>query len=261
MNKFFEEKRIIGMIHLKNIASQELNQERIEEIYKFAKKDLNALENGGADAALIENFFDNPYSLELNVEQVIAFVSIFSRLKAISKIPLGVNLQQTNGKEEIVIANLCGGTFMRSESFVETRVGPSGIMEPQASKLIRYKNDFAPHVQIYADIDVKHSHGLISKDLTETFNEAVENEADAIIITAESTGKNPDIKEIKLLKDNTETRVPVIIGSGVNKDNISSYFEIAAGVIVGSSIKEKEIFTNIDERKVQELVNAKEQSK
>src|SRR5699024_2958703 len=115
----FQNKKIIGMIHLDNIVDLNNGTDYIDGVYNSAKEDLISLQKGGVDAAIVENFFDQPYSTILTLEQIIAYTSIFSRLRSIAEIPLGVNLQQTNNTEEMAVASIIGGDFIRSETFVE----------------------------------------------------------------------------------------------------------------------------------------------
>lgn len=257
MENFFSKKRIIGMVHLKNISNSLISFASLDKIYESAKRDLEALEEGGADAAIIENFFDSPYTTQLTLDTVVAYTNIFSRLKSIAKIPLGVNLQQTNNIEEIIIANICGGSFIRSEAFVETRVSASGILLPQASSLVGYKRSTKSQVSIFADINVKHSKSLVNQSMEDSIEEAINARADAIIITGTSTGKSPKVTDLERIKDIAKN-TPIIVGSGVNEENISSFFKYANGIIVGSSIKEDGLDTPISAIKVSRLVQRKE---
>lgn len=247
-------KMIIGMVHLKNISYNINDDFELEKVLTTAKRDLISLQEGGVDAAIVENFFDIPYSNEISLEQVINFTSIFTRLKEISSIPLGVNLQQTSGNEEMQIAQLCGGEFIRSEAFVETRLGSFGILTPQANSLIKYKKERNSKVVIFADINVKHTIGLVNQPIESSILDAKMAGANALILTGFATGKSPTVEDVRRFKEIAE-EIPVLVGSGVSKNNISELMKHCEGIIVGSSLKENgEVSNEIDVNKVKEIV-------
>jgi len=248
-----DKKLFIGMIHLDDISFDNGDNLKLEKIYDDAVRDLKSLEKGGADAALVENFFDLPYSTTLDIEQIIRFAFIFTKLKQISEIPLGVNLQQTDGNEEVKIAHICGGDFIRSEAFVETRIGSFGTLEPQAKKIMKYKKERKSNVSVLADINVKHSSGIVNQPIDEIMEEANNAGADALILTGTKTGRNPDVKEVKRFNELAED-TPILVGSGINEQNIKNILKYSNGVIVGSSIKKNGDISNaVDVKRVKKL--------
>lgn len=248
-----ESKQLIGMIHLKALSLAPLNEDSIEEIYQFALEDLENLQKGGATSAIVENFFDTPYSMDLSIETVVSFTSIFTRLNEVSKIPLGINLQLTNGAEEIIIATLCNADFIRVESFVEERYTPYGKSEALSSKIMRKAKQLNSNVKIYSDINVKHSYPVCNQSIEESIKAAIEAGASAIILTGIETGKSPTLIDAKKFKSICKD-IPLIVGSGVNKSNISDFLCICEGVIVGTSIKKDDDITkHIDVNRVIDL--------
>ena len=55
---------------------------------------------------------------------------------------------------------------------------------------------------------------------------------DGVIVTSQFTGLNPDKND--LIKAKSATKLPVLIGSGMNVNNITDYLPLADGFIVGS---------------------------
>ncbi|MGX7100095.1 BtpA/SgcQ family protein [Globicatella sanguinis] len=247
-------KQLIGMIHLKALPTAPDNTLDMEQIFEFAKNDLSALEEGGANAAIVENFFDIPYSTSPNFEIYIAMTNIFTRLKQISKIPLGINIHSCVNDEELVIASLCGAEFIRSESFVESRHSMSGILYPMASKLLRKKKQLDSKTKIYGDVNVKETFPFSPQSLNEAISDAIKGKTDAIIITGFETGNPPNKEQIKAVKEHAGN-IPIIIGSGVNRKNIEELIEYADAVIVGSSIKkDNKIENEVCKDRVKELM-------
>lgn len=249
-------KLVIGMVHLKALPTAPLSEYNLDDIFRYAKEDLNALEQGGATHAIVENFFDIPYSTDVNTETIVAYTSIFTRLKEISKIPLGVNIHSTSSDLEMIIASLCGAEFIRAESFVEARHTAGGFLTPMAAKLTRTRTRLNSNVQIFADINVKESYAFSPQSFEEAINDALKSFADAIILTGLETGNAPSASDAKLFKQLTKDKL-LLVGSGVNKDNISDLLKYADGVIVGSSIKKNKIIEDIvDQEKVKELIES-----
>ncbi|MBD3949604.1 BtpA/SgcQ family protein [Tuanshanicoccus lijuaniae] len=247
-------KKLIGMIHLKALPSAPDNKLSLEEIFEYAKRDLEALENAGAFAAIVENYFDIPYSTSPDLETYISMCNIFTRLKEISTISLGLNIHSCNNDEEMIIASLCGAEFIRAESFVEARHSMGGILHPMAPVLLRKKKILQSNTKIYADVNVKETYSFSPQSLEDAILDSIKGKADAIIITGFETGKAPNINEIKKVKELVGT-TPLVIGSGVNEKNIAELMKYADQVIVGSSIKQdNDITKEINETKVRQLV-------
>lgn len=248
-------KHLIGMIHLKALPTAPQHDCNLEEIYKYALNDLKALEAGGATHAIVENFFDAPYIIDPDLDVLIAYTNIFTKLKEEANIPLGVNIHTCNSEQEMVIASLCDAEFIRAESFVEARHSSSGILMPTASKIMRAKKRLASNVKVYADVNVKESFQFSPQTIFEAINDALKAGADAIILTGFETGKSPKAEDAKKIKEYIPN-IPLYIGSGVNDKNISDHIKYADGVIVGSSFKKENIITNdIDSTLVKNMKN------
>ena len=233
----------IGMVHLKPLPGSPNYSLSIEEIYEAAKYDLLQLIEGNANAAIVENMFDSPYTNKINLETFTAYTHIFTRLKEISSIPLGVNIHSCDKDQEMVIATICGADFIRAESFVESRYTSFGIMNANAHLLMRTKRYLNSNVKVFADINAKHSFPISSIPLEVAIKDAINAKADGIILTGLETGNPPTIEDAKMFKQICKN-TPLIIGSGINQDNIDDFLKVVDGVIVGSSIKENGIVEN-----------------
>lgn len=246
-------KSLIGMVHLKALPTSPNSKYNIDEIYDYALKDLRALEEGGATHAIVENFFDSPYMIDPNLEIIVAYTNLFSRLKEKAKIPLGVNIHSCNQEQEMIVASLCGADFIRAESFVEARHSASGILMPNAPHIMRAKNKLNSKVKVLADVNVKESFPFSPQSIYEAINDAVKFGADAIVLTGFETGKSPEPQDAKDIK-NFAPHIPLLVGSGVNSENISELIKFSDGVIVGSSFKkDQDINNEIDVNLVKQM--------
>jgi len=112
-------------------------------------------------------------------------------------------------------------------------------------------------VKIFADISVKHAIPLVRIPIEREAREtAYRGKADGLIVTSEETGSPPHLETVKTVK-NAVPDVPIIVGSGINSNNVQELLKVADGAIVGSSLKQN-IAGPIDTNKVRTLVDAVE---
>lgn len=248
-------KMFIGMVHLKALPTAPDNQLSVDEIVSLALQDLKSLEEGGATHVIVENFFDIPYSNSPNFETLISYTTIFTRIKEQANIPIGVNIHSCSNTEEITIATLCGADFIRAESFVEKRHSMGGILNPMAASTMRKRKELNSSVKIFADINVKETYPYSPQTIEEAINDVIKAKANALILTGLETGNAPSAEDAKKIKK-LVTDIPLLIGSGVNENNISGLLEYSDGVIVGSSLKQdKKLDNPIDLAKVKLLAS------
>lgn len=248
------QKRLIGMIHLKALPTAPKNELSVEQIIDYALKDLESLQKAGVKEAIVENMFDIPYTTSPNLEVLAAYTHIFTVLKMNSNIKLGVNIHSTSSVEEMIIATMCGADFIRAETFVEARMTDTGLLNPMAADLMRKKKELNSNVKIYADVNVKHSYPIINQNIEDVINSAIDAGANAIILTGLSTGKAPTVEDAKKFKKIVGD-IPLLIGSGVNVDNIEGLLAYADGAIVGSSIKKNGVVSNpVCEQRTRKLI-------
>lgn len=219
-------------------------QGSINEIYERSLTEAVILEQAGMDGVIVENFGDEPFLIEeLDLLNYSLFTSILRDIRHEIKIPLGVNIQFNAWKAELTIAHVCQADFIRVEVFVDTVVSPFGLVLPCAAKLLRYRAEIGSTVQILADVQTKYTKNLVSQSIWQSATDAKNANADGVIVTGSATGQSTSLDQIKEAKKAVD--IPVFIGSGANIHNIRAALEIADGVIVGSSLKEMGIVTNM----------------
>ncbi len=250
--KDFEKNRkmIIGVVHLKPLPGEPLNTLSLDEILECALKDSKALEDGGVDAIIVENFGDKPFLKNVEPHTVAFMTYIANEIKKEISIPIGINVLRNDAKSALAIATAVKADFIRVNVHVGVYISPEGILEGKAHETLRYKKILNSNVKIFADVHVKHAYplGFSIEDISiETVERGL---ADAIIITGKRTGIETPINDIKKVKD--YVNVPVFAGSGVNIDNVRKILEIADGVIVGTFFKNEK--GEIDVNKVRALV-------
>jgi len=128
--------------------------------------------------------------------------------------------------------------FIRAEGFVFGHMADEGMFNSDAGTLLRYRKQIgAEHIKIFTDIKKKHSAHNITSDVSieETAKAAEFFLADGVIITGTATGKTAEKEELSAV--GKTINIPVFIGSGIDITNLAEYLPLAAGFIVGSSLK------------------------
>lgn len=245
------------MVHLLPLPGAPNYGGSIWQIEDAAFADLQALEQGCADAYIIENYGDIPYASTCNDEAFAVMSCITARLSAVSKLPFGVNIQANCTQLEWALAYASGAAFIRIEAFVENRIGSFGVAYAAAPSLLRQKALFPADTLIFADIHTKHTFAMTPEQTTALcIAEAVQADAAALIATGPSTGCNPSLEEVRQTKA-LAGNLPVLLGSGITVENAAYFFAIADVAIVGSSIKfDGDVRRGVDKQRVLALAQS-----
>jgi len=233
MSLFDIEKPLIGMLHLLPLAgSVKYDKSGTKPILEAALRDLDALEGGGADAVLVENFFDVPYAKYAPRETIAMMSVIVHVLSERARLPIGVSVLRNDGLAAIAIAAASGASFIRVNVFCGVAFTDQGTIEGQARDLQWLRRDLGTQTKILADVHVKHAAHLDT--LEEAAIDTKRNEPDGLIVSGIGTGKRTPPEALQVAKQTVS--LPVLVGSGVRIDNVSTYRD-ADGFIVGTVLK------------------------
>jgi len=250
---------IIGALHVQPLPGSSHFGGSIDAIISAALKDGNAYKSGGVNAIIIENMHDTPYLKGFVYPETTAAMAVVARtLKNELNIPLGIQILAGANREALGTAIAAEADFLRVEGFVYAHVADEGIHESCAGTLIRRRSELkAERIKIFADIKKKHSAHAITSDvsLIDTAKNTQFFRADGVIITGHSTGCAPDPAEVQDVA--AAVTCPVLVGSGVDADNIGRFIKNADALIVGSSLKFDGRWENdVDVERVKRLVEA-----
>jgi uncharacterized protein len=259
MNKLREklknEKIIIGMVHLLPLPGSPKYNGNLDKVYEAALFDLKALEESGVGAVIIENFGDVPYAAENELINKVAYTKMVSLLKENTSLPVGINYQFNDVETEWSVAYCCDADFIRCEVFAENRMGPNGVFIASGPKLMRMKAHYNKDIMILADVNVKHTFAITEQPLEFTIESIIEGGADGVIVTGITTGVNPTIEDVKMVKNHAK-KLPVFLGSGINESNVNEYLPYISGAIVGSSLKKDHVVENpVDAENVKKFMS------
>ena len=258
---FGTDKALIGMIHCAPFpGAPRYRGTSVDAIYDVAMRDAKALIEGGFHGLIIENHGDIPFSKPEDIgPETSAFMSVVAdRIGRATGVPMGINVLANAPIPAFAIAMAGGARFIRVNQWANAYVANEGFMEGRAAEAMRYRSALrAEHVKVFADSHVKHGAHAITADrsIEELTRDLAFFDADVIIATGQRTGNSAPVEEIETI--GAATHLPLLVGSGVTKDNILEILKRTNGVIVASSLKEGGVWWNpVDPARVKAFVAA-----
>lgn len=194
-----------------------------------------------------------------NAETIACMTRLSMEIKSIipDSTPCGIQILACGNQQALAIAKAANFQFIRVEGFVFSHIADEGFTNANAGELLRYrKNIDAEKVLVFTDVKKKHSSHSITGDISllETVKAAEFFLSDGAILTGSSTGDaaNPDDLDAVF----GHTKLPILIGSGVTKENVEKYYRKANGLIIGSYFKEGGHWVNdLSEERVENFMN------
>ncbi len=234
-------KPVIGMVHLAPLPGAPLFAGSLDEVEHRALSDAESLLTGGVHALLIENFGDAPfYPRRVPPWTLTCMTRIALRIRDRFGCALGVNVLRNDALAALAIARAVGAAFIRVNVLCGARVADQGLLISEAHKLMRIRRWLeAADVQVFADVDVKHSTPLGTPQPVEqeVADAAERGRVDALIVSGSGTGRPADVAQLARVKQAAGS-VPVLVGSGVTAANLPDLWPHADGFIVGTALKE-----------------------
>lgn len=255
---FGTDKYAIGMVHLLPLPGSPTWAGEMSMVLQRALADAQALEEGGVDGIIVENFGDVPFGKgRVEAHTVAAMTMVVSAVRQAVDVPVGVNVLRNDSKSALAIASVTDCQFVRANVHVGAMVTDQGIVEGQAYETMRYRQVLGSVAKVFADVLVKHAFPLGQQSLEHVARDtAYRGLADAIIVTGSGTGQPTEMEDLVRVKE-TVPDIPVLVGSGVEQENVARFLSVADGVIVGTSLKEGRLTTNpVDKARVERLVAA-----
>jgi uncharacterized protein len=229
----------IGMIHLPALPGSPRSQLSIAECIERALCDAEALRNGGVDGIIVENFHDVPFRPgRVDAHTVAAMTRICREVRERVDCRIGVNVLRNDAQAALGIALAAEADFIRVNIHSGAMVTDQGVITGEADQTLRTRRALdAEHIQIFADVLVKHAAPLGPLAIEEAVGDVIERGlADAVIVSGAATGQVTGADDVQRAA-RVAGSVPVYVGSGVTAQNVSSLVPPAQGLIVGSWLK------------------------
>ncbi|WP_298612952.1 photosystem I biogenesis protein BtpA [uncultured Thermosynechococcus sp.] len=249
---------VIGVVHLLPLPTSARWGGSLKAVIDRAEQEATALASGGANAIIVENFFDAPFTKDrVDAAVVSAMTLVVQRLKNLVALPIGLNVLRNDAFSGLAIAACTGAQFIRVNVLTGVMATDQGIIEGQAHQLLRYRRELGQDIKIFADVMVKHAQPLHSPNLAAAVRDTFERGlADGVILSGWATGHPPAEEDLSVAASAAKGQ-PLFIGSGASWDNVEQLVPYVNGVIVASSLKRNgQIEQPIDPIRVSRFVEA-----
>jgi membrane complex biogenesis BtpA family protein len=231
---------LVGVVHLLPLPGAPRRSPGIDAVAERAVADARALEQGGVDALILENYGDRPFfpdGVEAATVAAMARVAVDLR-RAVPAVPLGVNVLRNDAIGALAVASAVGGVFIRVNVLAGAMVTDQGILQGKARELALERNRLGSGVRVLADVLVKHASPLAPAEPEDVALDLAERAgADVLVVSGRGTGRPTDPERVRRVA--SAVRVPVWVGSGLTGNDVSAA-EYADGAIVGTWLHEGE---------------------
>jgi membrane complex biogenesis BtpA family protein len=245
---FGRRKVVIGVIHsLPLPGAPAYDGMSMEQVTAFAVAEAQRYAAGGVHGLIVENHGDIPFAKpeHLGPETAACMAVMTAAVRQAVPLPVGVNVLANGAVQAIAVAVAAGAAFVRVNQWANAYVANEGFIEGPAAEATRFRARLhARSVRIFADVHVKHGAHAITADrsIAELARDVEFFDADAAIATGQRTGDSATMEELRAIA--AGTALPVLVGSGVNPDNVCDILGVADAVIVASYLKQDGVWWN-----------------
>jgi membrane complex biogenesis BtpA family protein len=252
-------KVLLGVVHLPPLLSSARGSGAFEAILAHALRDAQALRDGGADGAIVENFGDAPFHKGTRDDPVppdvpAALAVVAREVRVRTGLPVGINCLRNDGVAALAAAAVAGASWVRVNVLTGAYVTDQGVIEGEAARLSAYRRRLGAAVAIVADLFVKHAAplGAIPPEVA-ALDLAQRSGAEALVLSGDRTGLPVDAALLRRTKAAVGA-FPVWLGSGLSAQNANELWPLCDGAIVGTAIKRDGIVTEpVDAERVAAL--------
>lgn len=252
---FAVEKPIIALLHLRALPGDPLYGGDMEAVYRQAREDLAALQDGGVDGVLIANEFSLPYQTRADAVTVGAMGYLVGRLKEHIRVPFGVNVV-LNPMASLELAASTGANFIRS-AFTGAYMGENGLVNTDVAAVVRRKKALGlDGLRMLYKVNPESDAYLVPRDIRTITRSIIFNCApDGLCVSGASAGSETKTDIIADVKS-AAGQVPVFCNTGCNAQTAVEKLSNSDGACVGTTFKKDGKFeNNVDPERVVEFMN------
>lgn len=253
---FNVQKPIIAMCHLQAMPTDPNYDQKgsVKKVIECARKDLQALQDGGVDGIMFSNEFSLPYLTKVKPTVIAVMSRVIGELKSEIKVPYGVNcLWDPIASLDVAVA--VDGLFIR-EVISGVYASDFGLWNTNAGEAARHRRNIgAKHIKMLYNIVPEGAKYLSDRDIVEIAKTTeFNNNPDAICVSGLTAGSETDSQVLKKVRDAVK-HTPVLCNTGCNVANIDRQLEFSDGAICATTFKYDGVFENaVDKSRVREFM-------
>ena len=241
-------KPVIAMCHLRALPGDPGYdaQKGMDWVIEGARRDLNALQEGGVDAVMFSNEASLPYLTEVEPITTASMSRVIGELRGEIRVPYGVNVLW-DPIASIDLAMATGAQFVR-EIFSGVYASDFGLWNTNCGKIVRHQHAIhAEHVKLLFNIVPEAAAYLGARDVSDIARSTVFNHRpDALCVSGLTAGVASSAATLRKVKEAVPD-TPVLANTGVRAENIREQFGIADGAVTGTAFKrEGHIWNEVD---------------
>lgn len=225
-------------------------------IIEHARREVDALQQGGIDGILISNEFSLPYLTQTEPITAISMARVIGEIAADISVPFGVNVLW-DAAASIDLAVAVGARFVR-EVFTGAYASDFGMWDTNVGRTSRHRVAVSgSDVRLLFNIVPEAAAYVADRGLAQVARSTVFNcLPDGLCVSGLTAGAPTDNSSLRIVKDNAG-QVPVFVNTGVRPETAADSLAIADAAIVGTSLKRDGVFENaVDPDRVAELMTA-----
>jgi membrane complex biogenesis BtpA family protein len=249
---------VIGMVHLRALPGSPRWDGDMKGVVRAALEDARALAEGGADAVMVENHGDIPFTAgRVDAATVAGMAVAVAEIRRHVAIPVGVNVLKNDVRSALAVAAGTGARFVRVNVHVGAVAADQGIIQSEAHDSLRYRRLLGVDVAILADVQAKHGLPLAPMPIEQEARDChARGLADALVVSGTATGEPTPMADLKRVRGAVPEAL-LLVGSGASPETVAELLAVADAVIVGTSIKRDGRLANpVDVERVRRLVAA-----
>jgi hypothetical protein len=249
-------KPIIAMCHMLALPGDpRYNVEKgMHWVIECARRDLEALQDGGVDAVMFSNEASLPYLTRVEPITSVSMARVIGELRSEIKVPYGVNVLW-DPKASIDLAMATGAQFVR-EIFSGVYASDFGLWNTNCGEVIRHQHAIhAQHVKLLFNIVPEAAVYLGHRDAADIARSTVFNlRPDALCVSGLTAGVASSPETLRRVKE-AVPNTPVLANTGVRPENIREQLEVADGAVTGTAFKrDGYIWNEVDVGRVREFM-------
>lgn len=241
INEMFGTKKpIIAMLHLDPLPGDPRfghDGGGLSDAVEHAKRDLDALQEGGVDGVIVSNEFSLPYQRHMDFVTPASMAYIVGQLKSQLSVPFGVDAI-SDGLACIELAAACEANFVRG-TFSGVYVGDGGLYNNDFSMLMRRKAALhLDNLKMLYFINPESDRNLDTRDLSEIASSTIfKVHPDGLCVSATAAGSDVSTGLIASVKKKNP-EVAVLVNTGCRPDTIREKLSVCDAAVVGTYFKE-----------------------